>query len=102
MRKAVIFKVAYDATLNSLVIQFWEAQQGDAFVDTQRRLLADKANFPARLSVASNWVILDKILRYKGRIYMPNSAFLRAEILLKNFDNSHARHCGAHKPIKLL
>ena len=36
-----------DETSKSLVTLLWEVQQKDALVDTQRRLLADKANCPA-------------------------------------------------------
>ena len=79
-----------------------KAQQGDAFVDTQRHLLADKVNCPARHSVASNWAILDDILRYKGRIYVPNTAPVRAEILLGNHDDPYAGHFRAHKTLELL
>ena len=102
VRKAVIPKTAYDETLKSLVTLLWEAQQKDALVDTQRRLLADKANCSAGLSVASNWAIVDGILRYKGRIYVLNNARVRAEILLKNHDNPYPGHFGAHKTLELL
>ena len=102
VRKAAIPKTAYDETPKSLVTLLWEAQQGDTLVDTQRRLLADKANCPAKLSVASNWAILDGILRYKGRINVPNSALVWAEILLRNYDDPHAGHFGAHKTLELL
>ena len=84
------------------VTLLWEAQQEDALSDTQRRLLADKANHSARPHVASNWAILDGILRYKNRIYMLKSATMQAEILLRNHNNLHAGHFGAHKPLKLL
>ena len=102
VRKAAIPKTAYDETLKSLVILFQEAQQGDILVDTQRRLLADKANCPAGPSIASNWAILNGILRYKGSIYVPNSVLVQAEILLKNHDNFHAGHFGAYKTLELL
>ena len=102
MRKAAIPKMAYDETPKSLVTLLQEAQQGDALVDTQRRLLADKANCPAGPSVASNWAILNGILKYKGCIYMPNSAPIRAEILLKNHDDPHSGHFEAYKPLELL
>ena len=102
MWKAAIPKTAYDETQKSLVTLLWEAQQGDALIDTQRCLLVDKANCPAKQFVASNWAILAGILRYKGRIYVPNSAPVSAEILLKNHDNLHAGHFRAHKTLELL
>ena len=101
MRKAAISKTAYDEMPKSLVTLLWETQQRDALVDTQRSLLADKANCPAGPSVTSNWAILNGILRYKGRIYVPSSALVRAKILLKNYDDPHAGHFGAHKTLKL-
>ena len=94
--------MAYDETPKSLITLLWEAQQGDALVDTQRRLLADKANRPAGPSVASNQAILNGILRYKGCIYMLNSAPVQVKILLRNQNDPHARHFGAHKTFELL
>ena len=94
--------MAYDEMPKSLVTLLWEAQQGDALVDIQRRLLADKANCPARPFVASNWAILDGILRYKNHIYVPNSALVWAEILLMNYDDPYAGHFEDHKTFELL
>ena len=102
VRKAAILKMAYDEMPKSLVTLLWEAQQENTFVDTQRRLLADEVNCLARPFVASNWAILDSILRYKSRIYVPNSAPVRAEILSKNHNDPHAGHFGAHKTLELL
>ena len=101
VRKAAIPKTAYEETPKSLVTLLWEAQQGDAFVDTQKHLLADKANCPAGPFVTSDWAILDGILKYKSRIYVPSIAPAQAEILLKNHDNPHAGHFGAHKTLEL-
>ena len=94
--------MAYDEMPKSLVTLPWEAQQGDALDDIQRRLLANKTNCPAGLSVTRNWAILDGILRYKSCIYVPSSAPVRAKILLKNHDDPHAEHFGADKTLELL
>ena len=102
VRKAAIPETAYDETPKSLVTLLRETQQKNILVDTQRHLLVDKANCPARPSVASNWAILDSILRYTDCIYVLNSTLVQAEILLKNHDNPHTGHFGAHKTLELL
>ena len=84
------------------VTLLWEAQQEDALVDTQRRLLTDEANCSVKPSVAGNWAILNGILKYKSHIYVPNSASVQAKILLRNHDDLQARHFEAYKTLELL
>ena len=101
VHEAAIPKTAYNDTPNSVATLLWEAQQKDALVDTQRCLLANEADGSPGPHVASNWAILDGILRYKSRIYVPKSASIQAEILLQNHDDPHAGHFETHKTLEL-
>lgn len=84
--------------LPPLIEALQQAQQRDAFVTQEEwkrwRTRGDTAG--------SNWTIKDSLLRYKGRVYVPNEPGLRQELLRLFHDAPTAGHQGTTKTKKRL
>jgi hypothetical protein len=80
----------------ALLDELRKLQQRDAFA--QRRIAASKtAESTGSNREAQVWRVDNEVLRYKGRLYVPDEPALRQEILLQHHDTPMAGHFGARR-----
>ena len=85
-----------DAT--DLLLAFVKAvQQADASEEPY-----DKDESGKRAGFKENWSIVDDIIRFQGKLWIPRSPALRAELLRRNHDSIEAGHMGVKKTLKAL
>jgi hypothetical protein len=86
----------------ALIDVLLQLQQRDAFA--QQRVADSKRATRTRSSRdAPVWRIDDKeVLRYNGRIYVPEEPAIRQEILSQNHDTRMAGHFGARRTLELI
>ena len=79
-----------------------QLQQGDAFA--QQRITDFTRVESTRSSRKAHVWRLDeeKVLRYKGRIYVPEEPAIRQEVLFQNHDTHMAGHFGARRTLELI
>ncbi len=75
-------------------------QQKDAFVTEMHYKRIPKGGTTVG---STDWSIDEKnLLRYKGAVYVPNEASIRAELLQTHYDDPYAGHFGLRKTLELI
>jgi transposase InsO family protein len=94
-------ETAYGLPTESLRDAIYQLQQKDAFV-----IEMHYKKIPQRKKAAGttdNWTMdSSNLLRYKGAVYVPNEASIRAEILSTHHDDPYAGHFGFKRTLELI